>query len=356
MTIRSEMCSHHAEVVADEQAGQPEVAAQLHEQVEHLRLDRDVERRDGFVADQEFGLDRERARDADAGALPAGELVRIARLRSRDRARRGAASRRHSRRARACGTMPCTTGASPTMSMTRMRGLSEAIGSWKIIWMLERALARACAATSSLDVRAAVSRCSPALGGMMPAIDAAERGLAAAGLADQADHLALLDRRDRRRRPRARRSRACRRRTGWRRAPRVERLDEVLADARERRASARSCRRPALDVRMPAARGRCPRHAPPCAGSRGAGRIGARAARREGAARRQVRERRRHAGDLRERRAAPVAARHRSDQPAGVGMERPREHARRPAPARRCGPHTSRRCGRRARRRPRDRG
>ena len=58
--------------------GELEVAAQLHEQVEHLRLDRDVERRDRFVADQELRLHRERARDADAGALAAGELVRIA--------------------------------------------------------------------------------------------------------------------------------------------------------------------------------------------------------------------------------------------------------------------------------------
>ena len=30
-------------------------------------------------------------------------------------------------------TRPCTTGASPTMSWTRMRGLRDANGSWKII-------------------------------------------------------------------------------------------------------------------------------------------------------------------------------------------------------------------------------
>ena len=68
----------HAEIVADEQVGEVELPAQLHEQVEHLRLDRDVERGDRLVADQELGLHRERAGDADAGALAAGELVRIA--------------------------------------------------------------------------------------------------------------------------------------------------------------------------------------------------------------------------------------------------------------------------------------
>ena len=52
--------------------------AQVHEQVQHLRLDRDVERRHRFVAHQELGLDGQRARDADACALAARELVRVA--------------------------------------------------------------------------------------------------------------------------------------------------------------------------------------------------------------------------------------------------------------------------------------
>ena len=52
--------------------------AQLHEQVQHLRLDRHVERRHRLVADQELGLHRERAGDADARALAARELVRKA--------------------------------------------------------------------------------------------------------------------------------------------------------------------------------------------------------------------------------------------------------------------------------------
>ena len=70
--------AHHAEVVADEEIGEAELLAQADEQVQHLRLDRDVERGDRLVADQEARLHRERAGDADAAALPAGELVREA--------------------------------------------------------------------------------------------------------------------------------------------------------------------------------------------------------------------------------------------------------------------------------------
>jgi hypothetical protein len=65
------------EVVGDEQVGQVELAAQVEEQVEDLALDRHVERRHGLVADDELGIEGE-AGDADALALAAAELVRIA--------------------------------------------------------------------------------------------------------------------------------------------------------------------------------------------------------------------------------------------------------------------------------------
>ena len=58
----------------------------LVEQLEHLRLHRHVERRHRLVGDQQLGLHGERAGDADALALAAGELVRIAVERVRDRA------------------------------------------------------------------------------------------------------------------------------------------------------------------------------------------------------------------------------------------------------------------------------
>ena len=69
---------HDRQVVRDEEVREAELVLQLLEQVEHLRLDRDVERGDRLVADDELRVERERPRDADALTLTAGELVRIA--------------------------------------------------------------------------------------------------------------------------------------------------------------------------------------------------------------------------------------------------------------------------------------
>ena len=68
--------AHDREVVRDEDVGEAELALQIGEQVEDLRLDRDVERRDRLVADDELRPQREGARDADALSLAAGELRR----------------------------------------------------------------------------------------------------------------------------------------------------------------------------------------------------------------------------------------------------------------------------------------
>ena len=64
------------EVVRDEDVGEPELVLEILEEVQDLRLDRDVERRDRLVADDQLRVDRECARDADALPLAAGELVR----------------------------------------------------------------------------------------------------------------------------------------------------------------------------------------------------------------------------------------------------------------------------------------
>jgi hypothetical protein len=68
----------HAEIVGDEHVRELELVLQVFEQVEDLRLDRDVERRDGLVGDDQLRGRRERPRDPDPLALPAGELVGVA--------------------------------------------------------------------------------------------------------------------------------------------------------------------------------------------------------------------------------------------------------------------------------------
>ena len=68
----------HRQVVRDEDVGEVELALQVPQQVQDLRLDRDVERGDRLVADDQLRRERERARDADALPLAARELVRVA--------------------------------------------------------------------------------------------------------------------------------------------------------------------------------------------------------------------------------------------------------------------------------------
>jgi len=54
------------QVVGDEQVREVELMSKVEKQVEDLRLDRDVERRDSFIADDELGIERQGAGDADA--------------------------------------------------------------------------------------------------------------------------------------------------------------------------------------------------------------------------------------------------------------------------------------------------
>ena len=66
-----------AEVVGDEQIGQFEVFLQFFQQIDDLRLDGDVQGGDRFVADDEPGMHRQSASDADPLPLASAELVRI---------------------------------------------------------------------------------------------------------------------------------------------------------------------------------------------------------------------------------------------------------------------------------------
>ena len=64
--------------MGDEEIGQAELALQILEQVQHAGLDADVERGDRLVQHHHLGPDGERAGDADALALAAGEFMGIA--------------------------------------------------------------------------------------------------------------------------------------------------------------------------------------------------------------------------------------------------------------------------------------
>lgn len=65
--------AQHGEIVRDEQEGQAVLGLDALEQIEDLRLHRDVERRARFVADEQLRLDREGAGDGNPLALAAGK-------------------------------------------------------------------------------------------------------------------------------------------------------------------------------------------------------------------------------------------------------------------------------------------
>jgi hypothetical protein len=78
--------AHHGKVMSDEQVRQPELLLQILEQVDHLPLDRHVERRHGLVADDDLGVDRQRPRNSHALTLPTREFVRVAQCHVREEA------------------------------------------------------------------------------------------------------------------------------------------------------------------------------------------------------------------------------------------------------------------------------
>ena len=126
-------------------------------------------------------------------ALAAGELVRVAARRVRGEPD-DLEQLAHARVGLACRVArPWTRSGSPTMRPTLWRGLSDANGSWKTICIRRRS------GRSSASPRCVMSWPSKTIvpaGRLVEAQDrAADRRLAAAGLADEAERLAAADRR-----------------------------------------------------------------------------------------------------------------------------------------------------------------
>src|SRR5690606_26401761 len=65
------------QVVSDEKIGQPQLFLQILHEIDDLRLDRHVQGRNRFVANNKLRLDRQSSGDANSLTLPARELVRI---------------------------------------------------------------------------------------------------------------------------------------------------------------------------------------------------------------------------------------------------------------------------------------
>ncbi len=64
------------EVVGDEDVGERELLLEVIEEIQHLRLDRDVQGRDGLVGDDQLRPECEGPRDPDPLPLAAGEFMR----------------------------------------------------------------------------------------------------------------------------------------------------------------------------------------------------------------------------------------------------------------------------------------
>ena len=166
----------------------PSSRLQVVEQVDDLRLDRDVERRHRLVADDQLGPQRERAGHPDALALAAGELGREAVVVLRVEPDELHQLLHRAAAARGPSAMPWIANGSPMIEPTRRRGFSEPYGSWKIICMSRR-IGASCAPRQPGDVPAVED--DPARGEVVQPGDAAgQGGLAAPGLPDQAERLA----------------------------------------------------------------------------------------------------------------------------------------------------------------------
>ena len=70
--------AYHREIVADEDIGELKLVLQVGQQIEDLRLDREIERRHRLVENEQRGIEHERAGDGDALALAPREHVWVA--------------------------------------------------------------------------------------------------------------------------------------------------------------------------------------------------------------------------------------------------------------------------------------
>ena len=180
--------AHDGKVVRDEQHGDAALGLQALQERQDARLDRDVERRQDLVAEQQRRLGDEAARDGDALALAARQFVRKAvgifavepdvgralrrRLSGEDRPKKN------------------SSGRASAFEM-RARGLSEASGFWNTNWISRRS--SGAALPDMARERLAGQRDAARGRRDQPGDGARQRRLPAAGFAHQGERLAFLD-------------------------------------------------------------------------------------------------------------------------------------------------------------------
>ena len=171
---------------------EPELAPQVVEQPQHLRLHHHVERGGRLVGDQQPRLAGEREPDQHALALAARQLVRVvarAPRRQPDELQQLADARRSRRgRAASCAARSPRRSGAPT----RWTGLSECSAPWKTIAMSVQRTARSrpgfIVSTSSPSSSTSPVTLVPLR--EQPEERARQRGLPAAGLAGQPERVA----------------------------------------------------------------------------------------------------------------------------------------------------------------------
>src|SRR4029077_13010358 len=69
---------NHRKIVRNKDVSQRQPLAQITQQIQNLRADRNIERRDRLITDDQFWFDRKRSCDSDSLSLSSGKLVRVA--------------------------------------------------------------------------------------------------------------------------------------------------------------------------------------------------------------------------------------------------------------------------------------
>ena len=170
----------------------PQLLLQLVEQVEHLRLHREVQRGHRLVADDHVGVERQRAGDADALTLAAGELLRV--LVGRLGAEADEVEQAADLHVAVLAALVHAFVGAPRLGddvAGRHPGVQRRVG------VLEDHLHAAAELQQFLAAQANGSMPSKLHGALVRTLQhqqcAGQRGLAAAGLADQAEGLAALE-------------------------------------------------------------------------------------------------------------------------------------------------------------------